>query len=432
MKEIYMAPEHTCGSGCGHQNEPSTGTGQNAAAQELEELQLAQRLSQIKHKILVMSGKGGVGKSMIAVNLAAALAQTGKQVGLLDVDIHGPSVPKLLSLNGRRVGIEEEGIVPVAYNDNLKAMSIGFLLRQEDDALIWRGPMKIGVIKQFLKDVNWGQLDYLIIDLPPGTGDEPLSICKLSEDADGAIVVTTPQELALIDVRKCITFCRQLNLKVLGVVENMSGFACPHCQKTSDIFKSGGGEKMAEEMGVAFLGRIPIDTAVTHAGDDGEPFVSKYADSTITKAFENILPPILALKKNQAINLNLPKTTAPQSCADGSNTMRIALPTAEGKLALHFGHCAQFALIDCDVENKKVIQRELVDAPPHQPGLLPTWLAERNVNLVIAGGMGQRAHDLFAEKNIDVVIGASAEPIEQIVTSYLQGALQTGENICDH
>ena len=428
-----MAPEHTCGSGCGeHNHEPSAGSGQSASAQAMEELQLIERLSQIKHKILVMSGKGGVGKSMVAVNLAAALAKAGKKVGLLDVDIHGPSVPKLLSLNGQRVGVEEAGIVPVPYNDNLKAMSIGFLLRQEDDALIWRGPMKIGVIKQFLKDVVWGQLDYLVIDLPPGTGDEPLSVCQMIEDADGAIVVTTPQELALIDVRKCITFCRQLNLNVLGVVENMSGFACPHCQETSDIFKSGGGEKMAEEMGVAFLGRIPIDPAIAQSGDDGEPFVIKYADSATAKAFENILPTILALKKNQPTIPNQPKTSAPPMCSDGSQAMRIALPCAEGKLALHFGHCAQFALIDCDVENKKVIQRELVDAPPHQPGLLPTWLAERDVNLIIAGGMGQRARDLFTEKNIDVVIGAPAEPIEQIVTSYLQGALQTGENICDH
>jgi ATP-binding protein involved in chromosome partitioning len=432
MKEIYMAPEHTCGSGCGHQHEPSAGSGQIPSAQELEELQLTQRLSQIKHKILVMSGKGGVGKSMIAVNLAAALAQTGKQVGLLDVDIHGPSVPKLLSLNGRRIGLAEEGIVPVPYNDNLKAMSIGFLLRQEDDALIWRGPMKIGVIKQFLKDVVWGQLDYLVIDLPPGTGDEPLSVCQMIADAAGAIVVTTPQELALIDVRKCITFCRQLNLKVLGVVENMSGFACPHCQETSDIFKSGGGEKMAEEMGLPFLGRIPIDPLVAQSGDEGVPFVIKYAGSASTKAFENILPTILELEKNHAFNLNQPKTSAPPMCADGSQAMRIALPTAEGKLALHFGHCAQFALIDCDLENQKVIQRELIDAPPHQPGLLPTWLAERDVNLIIAGGMGQRAHDLFTEKNIDVVIGAPAAPIEQIVTSYLQGTLQTGENVCDH
>ena len=427
-----MTPEPTCG-GCGeHHHEASPGTGQSPSAQALEELQLTQRLSQIQHKILVMSGKGGVGKSMIAANLAAALAQTGNQVGLLDVDIHGPSVPKLLSLTGQRVGMDEEGIVPVPYNDNLKAMSIGFLLRQENDALIWRGPMKIGVIRQFLKDVNWGQLDYLIIDLPPGTGDEPLSVCQMIEDADGAVVVTTPQELALIDVRKCITFCRQLNLKVLGVVENMSGFVCPHCQKISHIFQSGGGEKMADEMGVPFLGRLPLDPWVTQSGDDGEPFVLKYPDSTATKAFQNILPTILALKKNQAFNLNQPKTTAPPTSADGSQTMRIALPTAEGKLALHFGHCAQFALIDCDLENQKVIQRELIDAPPHQPGLLPAWLADRHVNLIIAGGMGQRARDLFTEKNIDVVIGAPAAPIEQIVTSYLQGNLQTGENLCNH
>jgi len=226
---------------------------------EIEQQQIRQRMIQIKNKILILSGKGGVGKSTVSVNLAISLALAGKKVGLLDIDIHGPSIPKVLNLEGAKIGSDGQDIIPVEMTNNLKVMSIGFLLQGKDSAVIWRGPRKYHMIKQFLKDVQWGTLDYLIIDSPPGTGDEPLSIVQLLENADGAVIVTTPQEVALSDVRKCINFCGQLNLPVLGVLENMSGFVCPKCGEITDIFKSGGGEKMAEEMNVPFLGKIPID-----------------------------------------------------------------------------------------------------------------------------------------------------------------------------
>ncbi|HUU95508.1 MAG TPA: P-loop NTPase [Phycisphaerae bacterium] len=266
---------------------------------ETDQQELRSQLGLIKHKILVLSGKGGVGKSTVAVNLAVSLMLAGKRVGLLDVDIHGPSVPKMLGLEGMPLHAEDGKMLPVEIG-GLRVMSIGFLLRNQDDAVIWRGPMKMGVIKQFLKDVLWGELDYLIVDAPPGTGDEPLSVCQLMPGADGAIVVTTPQDVALAAVRKSITFCRQLNMPLLGVVENMSGFACPHCGTVTDLFTSGGGERMAREMGVPFLGRLPLDPFVGEACDAGKPYVSACPDSSAAEAFRCAFRPILELSAPQA------------------------------------------------------------------------------------------------------------------------------------
>jgi len=261
----------------------------------LERIALAEQLGKIRHTILVLSGKGGVGKSTVAANLAISLALAGKKVGLLDVDIHGPSIPKLLKLDNAKPVSDGTKIVPVPAGENLKVMSVGFMLNNSDDAVIWRGPMKFGVIKQFIKDVDWGELDFLIVDSPPGTGDEPLAVVQIIEKADGAVLVTTPQDISTADVRRSVGFCRKLNLPVLGVIENMSGFACPHCGEVTNIFKSGGGEKMAEEMGVPFLGRIPIDPNIVEASDSGRPYVYHYAKSEAAKAFEELIKPIVAL-----------------------------------------------------------------------------------------------------------------------------------------
>ena len=242
-------------------------------------------------------GKGGVGKSTVAVNLAVALSEQGKKVGLLDIDIHGPNVPKMLGVEGKRPGGEPDSLDPIRYSDNLKLMSIAFLLQSPDAAVIWRGPLKYGIIKQFLKDVQWGELDYLIVDAPPGTGDEPLSVCQLIGEGSGALIVTTPQDVSILDVRKSITFCNQLNMPVLGVVENMSGFACPHCGKTTDLFKKGGGEKMAAELGVPFLGAVPIETSVVESGDIGTPVVTGSPDSAAAKAFLEIVDKLTKASK---------------------------------------------------------------------------------------------------------------------------------------
>ena len=260
-----------------------------------EQESIRRRIKQIKRKILILSGKGGVGKSTVAVNLAVSLALSGKRVGLLDIDIHGPSIPKILNLEGRRVLSLEDALLPIEMLEKLKVMSIGFLLRERDDAVIWRGPMKYQMIKQFLKDVQWGDLDFLIVDSPPGTGDEPLSVVQLLENADGAIIVTTPQDVALSDVRKGITFCRNLSLPVIGVLENMSGFICPKCGERTDIFKSGGGEHMAGQMNVPFLGRIPIDPQIVQACDSGRPYVQHYSSSSTAKMFNEAIRPLLEL-----------------------------------------------------------------------------------------------------------------------------------------
>jgi Mrp family chromosome partitioning ATPase len=254
---------------------------------------LRARLARIAHVLLVLSGKGGVGKSTVAVNLAVALARAGRRVGLMDADIHGPSVPTLLRITDAPVRTEGNELHPVIAA-GVSVMSIGFLLRQHD-AVIWRGPMKMRLLEQFLRDVAWGDLDYLVIDLPPGTGDEPLSVCQMVGDADGAVVVTTPQEVATTDVRRSIAFCRALKLPVLGVVENMSGFSCPQCGRITEIFKAGGGERLAQETGVAFLGRVPIDAAVGEACDRGIPFISGGPDTEATRAFGRIVAPLLHL-----------------------------------------------------------------------------------------------------------------------------------------
>ena len=252
--------------------------------------QVHDNLRSVKHIYLVLSGKGGVGKSTVAANLAMALAMEDKQVGLLDVDFHGPSIPKMLGLEGSPLyGDENEKIMPVPLDTNLKVMSIGFTLRDQDQAVVWRGAMKHGVIKQLLGDVAWGELDALVIDTPPGTGDEPLSVCQLLPRADGAVVVTTPQQISATDVSKSLNFCSQLSFPVLGIVENMSGFVCPHCGEVTQIFSSGAGESLAKQYGVPFLGRLPIDPQICAGGDAGEPFVQRYANSATAKAFQEIV-----------------------------------------------------------------------------------------------------------------------------------------------
>lgn len=254
-----------------------------------DRMAIAKRMARIKNIVLVMSGKGGVGKTTVAVNLSIALAMSGKSVGLMDIDIHGPNVPKMIGVPKSRVYMEDKTILPLSILPKLKAMSVAFFLEKDTDAVIWRGPMKMGLIKQFLKDVDWGDLDYLIIDAPPGTGDEPLSIVQLIDNLDGALIVTTPQDMSLVDVKKSITFCRQLHINVLGIVENMSGFICPHCNKKVDIFKSGGGEQLATEMNVDFLGRVPIDQEIVQQSDRGKSVLIKSPDGTIAKAFKGIL-----------------------------------------------------------------------------------------------------------------------------------------------
>jgi ATP-binding protein involved in chromosome partitioning len=243
----------------------------------------------VKHVILVLSGKGGVGKSTVSTNLASALAAHGRQVGLLDLDIHGPNIPKMLGIEDQRPVVLENSMEPVHVTGNLSVMSMAFLLPDTSTPVVWRGPMKMAVIQQFLSEVNWGALDYLVVDLPPGTGDEALSIVQLSPNVQGAVIVTTPQEVAVLDAIKAIKFIEKLDLPVIGIIENMSGMICPHCGDTIDLFGRGGGEKAAQELGVPYLGSIPLDPAMVKAGDEGRPYVLRHADTPTWKAVDAVM-----------------------------------------------------------------------------------------------------------------------------------------------
>ncbi|MFW9924717.1 MAG: Mrp/NBP35 family ATP-binding protein [Candidatus Thorarchaeota archaeon] len=256
-------------------------------------------LKEIQHVLVIASGKGGVGKTTVAINLATSLAKRGYKVGILDADITGPNVPKMLGLEGKRPGYDDrlKKIIPIDSADGVKVISMELLLERADDAVIWRGPLKMGAINQFLGDVKWDKLDFLIVDLPPGTSDEPLSIAQMIPKADGVIIVTTPQEVALLDVLKSINFVKKVGMNVLGIIENMSGFKCPHCGKEVNIFKKGGGEKAAKEIGIPFLGDIPIDPEIVPLADSGKPFVS--SKSSANSAFEKITDNILKIVKKK-------------------------------------------------------------------------------------------------------------------------------------
>jgi ATP-binding protein involved in chromosome partitioning len=255
---------------------------------EDQEQTLKIRMGKIKHKVAVISGKGGVGKSTVAVNLAIAFALNGYRVGILDADMHGPSIPKMLGLSGNRLKVGPPGIFPAIGPFDIRVVSIDFLLPDENTPVIWRGPLKMAAIRQFLSDVVWGELDLLLIDLPPGTGDESLSIAQLLPEMDGVIIVTIPSEISQIVVKKAVNFAKTLGLPIIGVIENMSGFICPNCGAKIDIFQSGGGERMADEMGILFLGRIPIDQKICESSDRGKPFISEYSSSPSSKAFMEI------------------------------------------------------------------------------------------------------------------------------------------------
>lgn len=265
--------------------------------QEEEEARIKEQLDRVRHKLLIMSGKGGVGKSSVAVYLSLSLARLGLKVGLLDVDLHGPSVPRMLGLKGLFGISDDKRLIPHSYNDRLRVISIEGLLEDRDSAVIWRGPIKHGVIKQFISDVKWGELDFLIIDSPPGTGDEPLSVAQTIQDAQ-AVIVTTPQEIALADVRKSINFCRQVNMPILGLVENMNGFICPHCNTETPIFGKGGGEKTAEQMQVRLLGSLPFDPRVGQAADVGKSVMESAEDGPFLNALNRLTTEILSICNN--------------------------------------------------------------------------------------------------------------------------------------
>ena len=281
--------EMISGGGC-----PSSQQQSNAQAQQ--EAAVKNSLERIKHKFIVMSGKGGVGKTSTSVNLAVALSKKGFKVGIMDVDLHGPDVPRMLGRQQLLDLNENRKLNPIRYSENLKVVSIESLSANKDEAIIWRGPIKYSAIQQFIGDVEWGELDFLIIDSPPGTGDEPLTIAQTINDAQ-AIIVTTPQEVSLADVRKSISFCKRVNMEIFGLIENMSAFTCPHCGELVDLFGSGGGEKTALASGIPFLGKIPFDRQLVACGDSGTSYQDTYPDSPVTRAYEQVAEKMAELVK---------------------------------------------------------------------------------------------------------------------------------------
>lgn len=431
---------------------------ERARMMEERKKRLGQRMAQIKHKLIVLSGKGGVGKSTVAAFVASALASRGNKVGLLDTDIHGPSIPKMLGIEDKRISVAGDSVMPVNVSDNLRVMSIAFLLKARSDAVIWRGPLKMGMIEEFLANVEWGQLDYLIIDSPPGTGDEPLSVCQLVPGLDGAIVVATPQDVAIADVEKSIVFCRQVRTRVVGVVENMSGFVCPHCGKAVDIFKTGGAEKLARDMGVPFLGRIPMVPEVVTACDEGRCNIEGLETDMLKEPLEQLASRIVEIteagpgpaagkagtpyasekpaqpaERKETVPAAAASDEAPAKSNPGSSaedTIRIALPVDGGNVSTHFGHSPHFGIFE--VRGKEIIGENYVQPPAHSPGVLPAWLEEQGVKVVLASGMGRRAISRFEDAGIKVVCGVPAGPAKDAVTAYLNGNLAPGENVCDH
>jgi ATP-binding protein involved in chromosome partitioning len=273
---------------------PSQGDGQDMAQKQQEQqAMIKDTLAKIKHKIFVLSGKGGVGKSSVSANLAASLSKKGYKTGLMDVDVHGPSIAHMLGLTELLDLTEDQKrLKPKQVNENLKVVSVQALMQDKDQAIIWRGPAKTGMIQQFVGNVEWGELDFLIIDAPPGTGDEPLTVVQTIPEALG-VIVTTPQEVALSDIRKSISFCKTVKLKTLGIIENMAAFKCPHCSESIDLFKNGGGEKTAKAQGLDFLGSLPFDTKVVASGDNGVPIMFEDTETEFTKAFETIVDNII-------------------------------------------------------------------------------------------------------------------------------------------
>ncbi|HBT89726.1 Mrp/NBP35 family ATP-binding protein [Desulfobacter sp.] len=273
----------------------SSKTPQNDADKQRMEMEamIKDNLARIKHKIFVLSGKGGVGKSSVSANLAATLAKKGYKTGLMDVDVHGPSIAQMFNITELLdIAPDTKQLLPKRINENLTVVSVQALMQDKDQAVIWRGPAKTGIIKQFVGSVAWGNLDFLVIDAPPGTGDEPLTVVQTIPDARG-IIVTTPQEVALADVRKSISFCKTVKMETLGIIENMAGYTCPHCNKHIDLFKSGGGEKTAKAQDLNFLGSIPFDTRVVESGDDGVPVMMYEAPGPFKDAFEKVVENIL-------------------------------------------------------------------------------------------------------------------------------------------
>lgn len=368
-----------------------------------------EKMEAIKHKILVMSGKGGVGKTTVAVNLAYTFARRGFNVGIVDTDIHGPNVALMTGVEGLPTQGSEGVLEPHEALPNVKVLSISGFLPGPDSPVVWRGPMKAGVIAQFLAEGNWDGIDLIVVDCPPGTGDEPLSVAQLIPDADGAVIVTQPQDVSLLDSRKCVNFVRMLKIPVLGIVENMSGLVCPHCGEKIDLFSVGGGHRAADEMGVPFLGAIPISTAMVKAGDSGEPIVSSSPDDVSAVALVDIA---------SNVEQEWEKVAAARR-RERIVTVVVAAASPDGvKSAVAADFVTAPAFVAVDVDDDEIVDVRSVRNPfadGHQSGQIPRWIHdELGAKVIITGEIGSHAFDAFHSYNMEVVKGVSGTVAEVV------------------
>ncbi len=392
---------------CDHEGDPKACATCNVAQEEqksAEDQAICRTLAQIRHKILVMSGKGGVGKSSVAVALALALARQGHKVGLMDVDMHGPNVLRMLGLKEAFDLASGQFQMPPEIFHNLKVISIEAVMRNREIAVIWRGPLKHQLIRQFLTEVQWGFLDYLVIDAPPGTGDEPMSVAQTIPEAK-AMIVTTPQEISLADVRKSINFCQKINLEILGLVENMSGYRCPHCDKDLPLFRKGGGEKTAQASNIPFLGSLPFDPQVVEAADHGE-----LADLSEEKSvFFQALQPIVNY---------LVKVLPPQPARE-PGVLKFAVPLQKGQVAPVPTKASEFAFLT--VKDGKIESQEVVPRPDLDAVNFPVWLENLAITHLAAGNLKDAAKALLQRKGIEVIPTSPQQTPEQVVEEFLKG-----------
>lgn len=390
-----MNMSENCSHNCGHCSEECSERTQESLLAPLHEG------SRVKKVIGVVSGKGGVGKSLVTSMLAVTAQRNGYRTAVLDADITGPSIPKMFGIH-ERAAADDNCIIPAKSKTGISVMSLNLLTEDETDPVIWRGPILAGVVKQFWSDVLWGDIDYMFIDMPPGTGDVPLTVFQ-SIPVDGIIIVASPQELVGMIVEKAVKMANMMDIPVLGLVENMSYAICPKCGEKLYIFGESHIEKIAEKYGINSIVKLPVEPKLAEACDKGA--IELFDGTWFDKLFQNIDE-----NKNK-----------------GDNTMKIAVSCNGNQIWAHFGHCENFMIYE--TENGKIISEQSVSNPGHKPGFLPNFLADMDVKVIISGGMGGGAVDIFNERDVEVVLGAQGDA-KQAVEAYLRGELESTGSVC--
>jgi ATP-binding protein involved in chromosome partitioning len=414
---VFFEGDHATMNKCSHQQDHSSGEGceldhKSGDETQTDEFQIRWALEQIRHKLLIMSGKGGVGKSSVAVTLALALARRGFAVGLIDVDLHGPDVYRMLGLGEPLDLLHGRYNLPADIFHNLKIVSIEAMMQDRDAAVIWRGAIKHKIIRKFITEIEWGPLDFLIIDNPPGTGDEPLTVAKTIPEAR-AVIVTTPQEISLADVRKSINFCHLVDLQILGVVENMGYLICPDCGKSIPLFKPASGGQSVQSLGLPLIGSLPFDPQIVEAADTGRLTDVDTSKSPFFQALDQVVAAIL-----DAVGQSEPQKNLP---AQEPGVSKFAIPFQDGKISQQFGQSRLFALIT--VKDHQITAQVEASPPDFKPGILPAWLDHQGITHIIAASLGEKAQKFFQRKGLVVITGAPDLSPETLVQQYLDGKL---------